>query len=1304
MALEDIIQKKRTIYTPLAQEIADSPEEQERKFKFHVSTYVAIADMESRWNATLDNLLDRKPATGLIYADTGYGKTSTGASLWHYAETKGIVAVPPFMWNSLADLLTAAHGWVRYRLTDRRPDLIPDLDEKYKTVIEIGEETLAEKMSREKRLSIEQARSAITFVKAEERLRDELSPYELLDYLRFATKQVLDSGYAGLLMIPDEFQLFKNNPDTAQNYDRLKQFIFGLHSGERLPIGCVALTYNETFAGIRESEYNYLLARFAEPTGNLINLENLYGETEFARHLWDKLAELRGLSSSEKSAIDGDVLDALGQFLRHSRSRALISGPRSVVETFRRAASHYTEKARPYTIFDFCEDYLAGNLTYSGQHTEAAQAHVRIMNLPDVNTQEKQQAVKLLCVHPEGVPSELFRKCGISDAERERFIDTLLPQHVTTKVIGPTLVCHRDDLHGVDSLTEILKRLKPFNPANRDVHRGAVHAFCKHLIPDIFTQRKQGALPGWTGMQDLDENRGEVFIMDLRGTLPALREYPNRTLTVEIGTEKTMSGLATSKTHFHARFILDTTGTADNTCRVTEKGLDFRFNMQKSNQRIPADIGKLGDLFSPESITPLLLLSILDFFDKASTVSIVKAANQESVVDSLSDRIRRELIRYFFSSEIKQSAVEHSTELASVPAGKNFVEGVLKVLMPKQFPNYHAVAIARGWDNSLGLYQDALNKGYSLGVKQGSEPIKGGPKLFNMGQVAFNNFRTGVARNLLKVEPGSGSGSDQELYFIRHPFEEKLLARLEHSPSTITVDGKQVKATKLPDVYQYAQNLGYLEDEIGALIEILKARGMADTRTVVGTEHLYLVEKFINFAEMRTKFEGLEADVKLAESKDFQYGCDSLSSARVLMSTLGIENDEVQKDTLRQKLNSAETHLKNSCAEWIRTAQSRLEQKTYELETLHLEVPRDLEPQPNYPLTEFSQILFQSIQSKVRLAYTRLSDDIQELQKEVQETCDSEIQKYQANATRPNAIETANRLRDACSCVDEKIEKLKEKQVAAKEHFGLFGKWRILTSRIATDRQLMEESAKDKNVANLIAKLDDVERKIRQYLADNRLSLTEVLSNHEYFKNLVEELKTEFDQFLGGKEKEFIADKAKLEKQLASVVDPPHIEVRWNPAAIDSCYRETREKAVEKLKLTIGKAQNQIDSLMRDLLGPIEIFAVPGSLRSRAIQLRDNVREYASEIQVIRTDLTSAAVDSKMSGWVEDLVLLRQKGEKIFQRWQAIRREQAEFESRLSPKAQKLRNTLNPLLDDGTFSSPREILECLTELYRGKLD
>ena len=1315
MPLEDIIQKERIIYTPLAQEIADSPEEQEVKFKFHVATYVALADMESRWNATLDNLLNGKPATGLIYADTGYGKTSTGASLWHYAEEKGLMAVPPFMWNSLADVLTATHGWVRYRLKDRQPELIQNLEEKYRAVVAVGEETLAQKMSHEKRWSVEQAQEAIAFVKAEERFRGELSPPELLDYLHFATMQVLASGYDGLLILPDEFQLFKNNPDTAQNYDRLKQFIFGIHSGENLPLGCIAFTYNETFASIQESEYNYLLARFTEPSGNLINLENLYGETAFARDLWDKLGDLRQLTASERTAIDSDVLDALGQFLRHSRARALMSGPRSVVETFRRAAYHYTEKNRPYSLFNFCEDYLDGNLTYSSQHTEAAQMYIQIGALPDIqNNVERQKLVKLLCVHPEGVPPELFRKYGIPDSDREPFIDTLLPQFVTTKVIGPTLACYRDDLLGVDSLNEILKKLKPFNPTDREVHRGAVRAFRKHVFPEIITPRKQGMFVGWTGMQDSNENWEGDCKIDLTGT--SLREYPNRTLMVDIGTEEFVSTPTTSETQLQSRFILDTTGSANNTCHVTSNGIEFRFDIQKSinPQKIPEDIGKLGDLFSPESITPLLLLSILDFFDKKSTISIVKGAKQEVKVESLTSRIRDELIRYFFSLEVKESAVELLPELASVLAGKSFVEGVLKVLIQKQFPDYHAVAISKGWHNQLGTYRDALSKGNSLRMRRGIEPIKSGPKLFNMGQVAFDNFRASVARNLLKVVQIPGGNEEQDIYFILHPFEELLIERLESSPNTITVYEKQTNAVELSPLYQEAKNIGYLEKEVNSLIETLEARGIAERKDVAGTLHLYLVETFINFAELKARLEHLEQIVVLAKAEDFTFKCENLSAARDLAQISGIENDEMQKDALRLKLNSAETNLKNHCAQWVMTEHDSLNRKINEVEPLQRAVPRVLEQTTGYPTTEFSTILFQrGVQPRVKSVYTKLSEDIRKIQTEIQDICRREIIGYQADVTLQNAIETATRLRDARTRIDKDMNGLEQDGKNAEELFRLFERWRVLAIEIERDGRLMVGSAEDAAVQNLIDRLDIVQRDIRQRLADNRMSLKDVLSNHEHFKTQIDEIKKEFDAFIGQKETVFIEDKSKIERELAKVVGTSHIDVRWNPRHPEECRHDVRQKAVEKLKRdVIDTAGNESTHLKQDLLKPIAIYDVPDLLRDKAVQLRGDVEQLADELQGILRNLTSENVDAKLSEWVDELVLIRKRGEVIFEKWAKIERELIRPRTELTSNAQRLLDELTPqeinfteliihLLNDQRFNSTKDVLDCLEELYKG---
>ena len=1318
MPLEDIIQKEQTIYTPLAQEVADAPEEQERKFQFHVATYVAIADMKNRWNASVDNLLKGRSATGLIYADTGYGKTSTGASLWHYAESKGLVAVPPFRWGSLADLLTATHGWVRYRLQYRRQDLISDLEAKYASVVSVGEESLAQRMSLEKRMSVEQAHEAISHLKAEGRFRDELSPHELLEYLRFATQQVLTAGYKGLLILPDEFQLFKNNPNSAQNLDRLKGFIFGIHGEEKLPIGCVALTYNETFAIIRETESNYMLARFCKPAGNIINLETLYGETEFARHLWSKLANLCNLSTAECQAVDDDVLDAMGQFLRHSRARTLMSGPRSVVETFKHAALHYTEKNRPYSLFDFCEDYLAGNIAFSSQHTEAAQAHTRIMALPSVNTPEKRKIVKLLCVHPEGVPPELFQKYGISGSDRDNIVQSLLGVHVITKGTStPTLTCYRDDLLGVDSLNEVLKRLRErFNPENKTVHHNSVRAFHKHVFTQIFTPRKQGALLGWTGMPDLSENWNGECTMNLTGAPPNLREYPNRILKVSINTQKVASPSLTTESQLQVQFILDTTGDVINSCHVTTNGLEFRFNLRKpiNPQKVPEDIGKLAELFLPENITPLLLLSILDFFDEESTIVIVKGAKQEAQVHFLTDRIRDELIRYFFSPEVKENTVGHSADLASVPAGKGFVEAALKVLIPKQFPNYHAVAIAKGWENDLGKYRDAFSKGYSLGVKRGVESIKGGSKLFNIGQVAFDNLSTGVARDLLRVEHGSSRRDDPDIYFILHPFEELLVERLENSRHTILIDGKPIKATELSKVYHDAKNLGYLDEEVDALLAILKARGIADQQQVSGVEYIYLVETSINFADLKTKLDGIEAIVTFAKANGFQYECNDLSAAHVLTGTLGIEDDEMQKDKLRQNLNSAETHLNNKCAEWLKTEHEKLRQKIHDLATLHLQVPPVLEQQTGLPI-EFSRILFRDVQSKVKSAYTKISDRIRKIQVKIRETCDREVVTYQSDQTPRKAIEIALRLRKACSDVDTDIKVLNQEQKDAQELYRLFKFWRMLAHQIDGDGQLMDNSQKDSVMQNLIMQFDVVEKKIADHLGNKRIPLKDVLGSHEHFKTQIDEINAEFTQFLTRKKDTFIVYQTKIMEQLKPLPGQPPQTVDFNPVESEGCYRKVREEAVGKLRFVISEVLSENKNRQRELLKPIEVFKVPESIRTKAIQLRRNLEKLAEEFQRIPLKFTVEKVDQNLSNWVNEIISGLEQGQTISETRKQIERELDALVPDPGSKAQKLQDELAAqqetdftelivrLLGDGTFSSATEILESLEELYQANL-
>ncbi|MCY3723778.1 MAG: hypothetical protein OXG97_16275 [Candidatus Poribacteria bacterium] len=1313
MSLHEIYKKEPTVATPSVYNLVAAPEMWDRKFHFHVSTHVSIGNLGNRWDAIINNLLKKRSVTGLIYADKGYGKTSTGISLWQAAEAKQIVTVPPFVWGSLADMLTATHAWVCYRLQDTRPEFIPDIEQKHREIVEVDEETLAQRLVQENGLSYDQARNTINHLRETGRLLEVLSPHQLLDYLRFTTQILLKSGYNGLLMLPDEFELFKTNPDISQNYQNLKEFIFGLYEEENSPVGCVAFTYNRTFADI-ELRASHILDRFNKPEGSQINLEQLYGQTDFAKYLWEKLSGTLQLSPSEQNAVDTDVLEALGQFLRHPRSRELMSGPRSVVRTFNRAAQRYIESSRPYSIFDFCDDYLSGNISYGSQESETASAYNQIIGLPIVgNTTDGDKIVKLLCVHPEGIPSECFQKYGIPEQAKDAVIQELLGDHVNIKVTGPALKIYRDDLLGVDELNEILKMLRgTFSPADKEFHRAAVRAFRKHVLSEILT-KKAGTSLGWV-ITEIDGDFGFHCRLDAKGTV--LSDYPDRTLTIDVATE-ILSNFPTSDSQFRTQFTLDTTNQADNACYITANSLDFRFNVRQpiDAQRVPEDIGKLGELFLPEFITPLLLLSILDFFDSNSIVSMVESAKQEAEVGFLKERIRNELIRYFFPPEIKTEAhfdpVELSTNFQSVTAGKDFVENVLRILIPKQFPDYSAVATAAQWRRYLDAYKLALSNIPTLAIRRGIEPMAMAnsdvPGHFGLSSIsAFRNFNNVVGRELLRFEDSTERQvevtSKQEqvnVFFTLHRFEKRLIEQLETSSTNITVDGEFVNAITLPFVHKHAAELGYAKDEVNELVDILKARGIIKTKNEIGMEHLYIADISINFSELKAKLSNMEKVIKLAESKGFDYQYESFTSARNLIQTEGVENDEAKKDELRQKLDSTENNLQQYCRNRIITEQNRLEQQINDFERLRLPVPKVLEQQTDYPPVDFCQILFDDIQNQVKRAYVSLSNEITTIQSKVRDTVDREVEIYQSGQTLVKTIEAADRLKSERTKVDRQIKSLSHRQDGTQELFQLFDPWRHLARQCHNDKRSMENSREDMEVSNLIDRLNVVVSEIRFHLSEQRENLKDILSNSEHFKLQIDSIKSEFETYQKGKESDFIKYQANFENLLRKLLEKPHIGVSWNPADQDGCYRDTRQKVVGKLKEIIGEARHQIDSLKRDLRQPINILAVPDELKDKSVALSQDLQTCDQKFLAVRSELAIEQVDTELGSWVSTLISLRDDGVTYLKRWEEIREEMQRFRSALSQTAQRLHDAVNPLIEDGTFPSAREIVECLEELY-----
>lgn len=1347
MALNEIIQKNVVVDTPSASDLAERPSEWANRFQFHVSTHVAIADMTDQWDAILKNILRGHSATGLIHADTGYGKTSTAVALWHYAENHDVVTVPPFAWNSIADMLTATHGWVCHRLKEKRPDLIPGIEQQYKTLIESSDESRARRVSQEENIPLDHAKRVVQSLKAKGELTDSISANRLIDYLREATPMLIEADYKGLLILPDEFELFANtNPDIAKNFSELKDFIFPIFQEENLPIGCVVLTYRQTFSEIQLRE-PYILARFNKPQGSLINLEQAYGkinnDRSFAHELWEKLSVQCNLSSEEQNAIDPDVLFALGQFLGHQRTTELISGPRSVVATLRRASIHYTETQQPYSIFDFCEDYISqGIICFNNQETDAVKAYTSILNQPIIGGDEaKQKVVKLLCVCPDGVPDKLFKKYGISDEDRSAVVEGLLGSHVITKIVGPTLTHYKDDLQAGDALIELLKVLRnQYNPASAETHRTAVRSFANFILPQIFSQTVGASFTGWRGLKKMEGDIEPIYQAALLGT--SLRDYPNRTLTVHVGTEnfQEISG-AYRESQLFTTFILHTQQDKHipNTCDIHADKVCFHLNISEAIDKleIPKDIGKLGDLFLPESVTPSLLLSMLDFFAKETTLAQIKELKQDAQVQLLESQIRNQLIGYFFSAEVKESAVLQQADLAQVPAGKNFVERTLGVLIREKFKSYRAIAISHQWKKNLVTYIQALKNVESLGVRRGEEPVKrisgDVPKMFNIGQhTTFSNtfYPNGILRDLLLVnelDPNGKTVAERvevknnqvpvAVYFKFHDVEKRILKMLEKSEESIVVNGKRTEAIKCHEVFQQEIKLGYLNEEVEELIKVLKARGLVDQKSQRGIDYLYRVDTEINFIQLQRKFEQLETLDTLAKSKDFTSeteGDNSLSSVQADFQVIGIESDEVRKDSLRQKLNSIEDAFTTQCAGWLYTEKQRVDQKRYEIEPLRLDIPKVLDETKGHPLTEFSTLLFNDIRSGVKKAYTTLSGQISALQNEVKDTLNEKLHSYTEDGSLEKAIDVASQLRDFCDVIDTKINGLQTSGKEAEQLYTSFEKWRTLARHIENDRQIMHEAQSNDAINNLIGRLDTEQQQIKKHLANRTLSLGQVLENHEYFAKRFSEIKDEYDQITANRRDVFIKFQADIEEELDELLDKPHIGESYNPLDEDGSYRRVREKVVEKIQGFSERAVKSVQAIKGDLMKPIEVFEVKPKVKNDAVALQKKLS--ALEIQISQVDqkLKPNGIEDQLSDLVQSLLTMRIESTKLVQQWENIQGQLRCDKNELSSKAKALLDLIEKNTDkdfteliidlrqsgNEMFGSTSEIIESLEELYQ----
>jgi hypothetical protein len=320
-------------------------------------------------------------------------------------EEEEILVVPPFSFTSFSDLLNATYGWIRYRLTERQPDLVEEVEIAYRNYTHLSINEMAETFAAEQGIKKQDALVILQAAHARGNLSLTLSHLHLLKFFEVCVTTCQKTGYKGLLVLPDEIQNYVNadtRPDL--NLRNLFELVTGLQT-RREVLGMIFGLPSYTRDVIVDKRDD-LLQRIKD--NNLyLDLETLYGEA-FPEAIWTQYGRKFRLGDQKDRIIDQYALRSIGQ-IAFRREKDLGNGPRTVVNALRESIRHFRQSGNTYSPIDFIDDYLKGNIKFDGRHSLLVEVVQEALRSDIVDTPEKERAVKLLAAFPKGCAEEVYK-------------------------------------------------------------------------------------------------------------------------------------------------------------------------------------------------------------------------------------------------------------------------------------------------------------------------------------------------------------------------------------------------------------------------------------------------------------------------------------------------------------------------------------------------------------------------------------------------------------------------------------------------------------------------------------------------------------------------------------------------------------------------------------------------------------------------------------------------------------------------------------------------------------------------------
>jgi len=511
-----------TIGTFTARELVGAPDFVHQTYLGHAGTYMTLGNMSDYVDTLLRWARVNKGAVmGGLSGKYGYGKTSTAIHLWQQCEQARVIAVPPFEWHRLQDIVDATWAWVRYRVGQIQPGAVVQVDRIYARYREKSIQEFAD----EEGIAVSKVQELLERRKVSLRCH----PEDVVEFLA-EVSQVLEGEALqlhGPIVFTDELQVtmarymeaHRSRDEFMEDLFELlnpllnRQGSFGLMLG--LPLPTEAL-----IGDIRPD----ILQRLQHC--NLFIRPSTMYDREFPRELWRRFAEVFEFADLARQILSADTLDSLGQIAFRDD---LGAGPRTVIEAMQRAIDHYDQTGQGLSPLDLMDAYLAHQIAFdAGGKLIAAVAEV-------LQSREVQQiphgdrAIKLMAAFPLGCPEERFQTYGLQDAKdevaRRVYAEYLykFPEGVSLRKLAPT------ERGAEPRFIELTKDfIQTYSESERDLDM-AIRAFREAVIQEqLLSARRKDQIEGWIS----DPQVAGQYV----GTFD--RKYPERRLAVRVSRDR----------------------------------------------------------------------------------------------------------------------------------------------------------------------------------------------------------------------------------------------------------------------------------------------------------------------------------------------------------------------------------------------------------------------------------------------------------------------------------------------------------------------------------------------------------------------------------------------------------------------------------------------------------------------------------------------------------------------------------------------------------------------------------------------